>query len=61
MSRMQQFLVTNFANRTLADIIKGTESANLIAYWPLSETPASQEYLTFNGTSTVVDCGADAD
>jgi hypothetical protein len=31
-----------------------------IAYWPMDEVPASQEYLTFDGADTKVDCGSGA-
>jgi len=41
----------------LSDTILGTGP---IAYWPQSEIPASQEYLTFNGSTTVVNCGSGA-
>ena len=30
------------------------DASNLIGYWPMNEMPASQEYLTFNGSSTIV-------
>lgn len=33
---------------------------DVIGYWPLDEGPAGQDYLTFNGTTTNVDCGSGA-
>ena len=40
--------------------IKAIQPANLIGLWRLNEGPASQGYLTLNGSSSYVNCGSTA-
>jgi hypothetical protein len=40
--------------------IKALFGSALIGYWQLKENPAGKDYLTFNGSTTTVNCGSGA-
>lgn len=42
------------------DQVKGLFGSNLIGYWPMAESPAGNDYLTFNGSTTSIDAGSGA-